>query len=64
MNQPRVAWVGCVRGAAVDANVVATAKGRGVGELIGFAAMFKRRDVVDLEETGFATFLATPTVTV
>ena len=48
----------------MNPNMVAPAKGRGVGELIGFAAMFKRRGVVDLEETGLATFLATPAVTV
>ena len=50
----------------MNPNVVATAQGQGVGELIGLAAMFKGRDVVDLEETGpTAPFsLATPAVTV
>ena len=64
LNQRRVAWVGCVRGSAVDANVVATAEGRDVGELIGLAAMLKRRDVVDLEDARLATILAPPAVTV
>ena len=41
LHQRRVAWIGCVRDAAMNPNVVATAKGRGVGELIGFAAMFE-----------------------
>ena len=63
-HQRRVAWIHRVRLTAMNPNVVATAKGRGVGELIGLAAMFKRRDVVDLEDASLATFLATPAVTV
>ena len=62
--QCRVAWVGCVRDAAMNPNVVATAKGRGVGELIGLAAMLKGRDVVDFEDARLTAFLATPTVTI
>jgi hypothetical protein len=64
LNERRVTWVGYARGAAMNPDVVATAQGQGVGELIGLAAMLKGRDVVDLEDARLATILATPTVTV
>ena len=63
LNQRRIPWVNRVRLTAMNPNMVRPAEGRRVGKVIGFAAMFKRRDVVDFEETSFSTFLATPTVT-
>ena len=51
-HQLGVSGVRSVGLTAVDADVVAPAKCPGVGQSEGCAAMLKRRDVVDLEETG------------
>ena len=61
-HQLGVSGVRSVGLTAVDADVVAPAKCPGVGQSEGCAAMLKRRDVVDLEETGLTTLLAAPTV--